>query len=112
MAGIAETLSFTTGLSSAVIGVMVAVSLLPPLATCGMLFGAGFEKQALGAFLLFFTNVVCINLAGVIAFLIQGIQPRTWWKADKARKAARTAIALWTAVLLILAILILLLRPK
>jgi uncharacterized hydrophobic protein (TIGR00341 family) len=111
-AGSAGTLSFTTGLSSAIIGVMVAVSLLPPLATCGMLLGAGFEKQALGAFLLFFTNVVCINLAGVITFLIQGIQPRTWWEADKARKATRTAIALWTTILLILAILILIIKTE
>jgi len=111
-AGSAGTLSFTTGLSSAIIGVMVAVSLLPPLATCGMLLGAGFEKEALRAFLLFSTNVVCINLAGVITFLIQGIQPRTWWEADKAKKATRTAIALWTTILLVLSVLILLLRPR
>ena len=111
-AGSAGTLSFTTGLSSALIGVMVAVSLLPPLITCGMLLGSGFSQEATGAFLLFFTNVVCINLAGVVTFLVQGIQPRTWWEADRAKKATRNAIILWAAVLLILTILIILLKPK
>jgi uncharacterized hydrophobic protein (TIGR00341 family) len=111
-AGSAGTLSFTTGLSSALIGVMVAVSLLPPLVTCGMLLGSGFGEESTSAFLLFFTNVVCINLSGVVTFLVQGIQPRTWWEADKAKKATRNAIILWTAALLVLTILIILLKPK
>jgi uncharacterized hydrophobic protein (TIGR00341 family) len=111
-AGSAGTLSFTTGLSTALIGVMVAVSLLPPLVTCGMLLGSGFGQEATSAFLLFFTNVVCINLSGVITFLIEGIQPKTWWEADRAKKATRNAIILWTAALLVLTILIILLKPK
>ena len=111
-AGSAGTLSFTTGLSSALIGVMVAVSLLPPLITCGILFGSGFGQEATSAFLLFFTNVVCINLSGIVTFLVQGIQPRTWWEADRAKKATRNAIVLWASVLFILTILIILLKPK
>jgi len=38
--GMAGTLSFTTGLSTTLIGVMVAVALLPPLVTSGLLCGA------------------------------------------------------------------------
>jgi uncharacterized hydrophobic protein (TIGR00341 family) len=97
--GIAGVLSFTTGVSTALIGVMVAVALLPPLVTCGMLFGAGYRQEALGAALLLLTNIICVNLTGVITFLAQGIQPGTWWEADKAKKATRLAIVLWTLLL-------------
>jgi uncharacterized hydrophobic protein (TIGR00341 family) len=46
-AGAAGTLALTTGFPGALIGVMVAVALLPPLVTFGMLLGAG--KLSLGA---------------------------------------------------------------
>lgn len=111
-AGSAGTLSFTAGLSSAIIGVMVAVSLLPPLVTSGMLFGGGFSNEGGSAFLLFLTNVVCINLAGILTFAMQGIQPKTWWEADKAKKGTRNAIVLWTILLVILIVSILLTRAR
>ena len=110
--GCAGVLAFTTGLSSALIGVMVAVALLPPLTVCGLLLGTGQIKQALGAFLLFLTNIICINLAGVITFLFQGVSPRAWWEADKAKKATRKALVLWSIILIVLAATILLWQTK
>jgi uncharacterized hydrophobic protein (TIGR00341 family) len=107
-AGSAAALSFTTGVVSALIGVMVAVALLPPLVTLGMLLGAGHWEMALGAMLLLLTNLICINLAGVITFLARGIRPLTWWEADRAKKATRQAIAIWTFLLLVLVVVILL----
>ena len=104
--GSAGVLAFTTGASSAVIGVMVAVALLPPLAVCGLLLGTGQFPEAIGAFLLFTTNTICINLAGVITFLIQGVSPRVWWEADRAKKATRKALALWSIILAVLAVII------
>ena len=78
-AGSAGTLAFTQGLSGAVIGVMVAVALMPPLVVCGMLVGEGDISLAFGAFLLTTANLICINLAGVSTFLAQGVRPRSWW---------------------------------
>ena len=104
-AGCAGVLAYTTGASSAVIGVMVAVALLPPLAVCGLLLGTGQFPKAMGAFLLFVTNMICINLAGVITFLVQGISPRAWWEADRAKKATRKALALWSIILGVLALI-------
>ncbi len=106
--GSAGALAFTTGVSATLIGVMVAVALLPPLVTYGMLLGAGYFHEAFGAMLLIFTNIICINLAGVITFLAQGIRPITWWEADRAKKATRIAITLWVLLLLTLTIVILL----
>lgn len=104
--GCAGVLAFTTGASSAVIGVMVAVALLPPLTVCGLLLGTGQFSESIGAFLLFITNIICINLAGVITFLVEGVSPRSWWEADKAKKATRKALALWSIILVVLAMII------
>ncbi|GBD39398.1 hypothetical protein HRbin37_01677 [bacterium HR37] len=100
--GSAGVLSFTTGVAGAIIGVMVAVALLPPLVSFGMLLGSKQWEPAFGAMTLLLVNVICVNLAGVLTFLIQGIRPKTWWEEDRAKKATRNAIALWTFLLLIL----------
>ena len=109
-AGVAGALSFTRGVSTALIGVMVAVALLPPLVALGMLLGAGDTQSAYGAFLLLCTNVVSVNLAGVITFLAQGIQPMKWYEAKQAKKATRIAVALWVLALAVLVVAILLAR--
>ena len=105
-AGGAGALAFTSGVSAILVGVMVAVAFLPPLVTSGLLMGSGFFHLAWGALLLFITNFICINLSGVIFFLFQGIRPRIWWEADRAKKATRNAILIWIVLLcaLILAI--------
>lgn len=61
----------TTGAPAALIGVMVAVALIPPLVTFGLLVGSGRLALACNALLLFITNVICINLAGVVTLLLQ-----------------------------------------
>ena len=83
-AGSAAVLSLSSGLVSALIGVMVAVALLPPLVTMSMLVGAGQWELAIGSLQLFFVNFICVNLAGVITFLFQGVRPLTWWEANRA----------------------------
>ena len=102
-AGSAGSLAFTTGIPTALIGVMVAVALLPPLATAGLLVGAGQASQAGGALLLVLTNVACINLAGIATFLVQRVRPRTWWEEEQAKRATRVAVGFWLAVLGLLA---------
>ena len=100
-AGSAGVLAFTRGISAAIIGVMVAVALLPPLANLGLLLGSGYYPLAFGAFVLLVVNVICINLAGVVTFLTQGIRPRKWWEEKKAKRAIRIAISIWLGLLLI-----------
>lgn len=105
-AGAAGSLAFTRGVSAVVVGVMVAVALLPPLVTLGLLLGSGNLGPASGAALLLVTNVTCINLAAVATFLLQKVEPRSWWKADRAKKATRIAVASWVALLAVLVLLI------
>lgn len=97
--GSAGALAFTTGLPSALIGVMVAVALMPPLVAFGMLLGAGHPAESLGPLLLLATNVICLNFAAVLTFVSKGIRPRTWWAAERARSATRRAYVIWGALL-------------
>ena len=108
--GCAGALAFTTGVSATLIGVMVAVALLPPLVTFGLLAGAAHVALAMGALSLFLVNLICVNLAGVTTFLVQGIRPAVWWEKDRAARATRLAIALWAALLAALVGTILLVR--
>lgn len=108
--GAAGALAFTTGVSATLIGVMVAVALLPPLVTFGLLLGGGHVAPAMGALSLLLMNLICVNLAGVTTFLVQGIRPASWWEKDRAVKATRIALVLWAVLLAALVGLILLLR--
>ena len=108
--GAAGAIAFTTGVSAALIGVMVAVALLPPLVAFGLMLGGGHPLLSLGALALFLINLICVNLAGVTTFLLQGIRPATWWEKERASKATRIAIGLWASLLVVLAGMILLVR--
>jgi len=101
--GCAAVLSVTAGASGALVGVMVAVALLPPLVTTGLMLGSGQWVGAQGALLVFLTNVISINLAGILTFLMKGVQPLTWWEAKKAKRASHIAIGLWVLLLAALA---------
>ncbi len=104
--GSAGVLAFTTGVSTTLVGVAVAVALLPPLVVLGLLLGSGNFNLAYGALLLLLANLICINLAGVLTFLYQGVAPKMWWEADRAKRATRKAIALWAVLLFVLVLII------
>jgi len=104
--GVAGVLAFTSGASSALVGVMVAVALMPPLVTVGLLIGAGHFEPAAGAAMLLAANVISVNLAGVATFLVQGVRPRVWFEAEKAKRAVRYAIVAWALLLGLLALMI------
>jgi len=104
--GAAGVLAYTIGVSAAVIGGVVAVALLPPLVTAGLLVGEMKFDLAYYAILLVTTNVICVNLAAVATFILQGVKPRTWYKAEKAKKINKRALALWVTLVCVLALLI------
>lgn len=100
--GAAAVLSITTGLPSVLVGVMVAVALMPPAATLGLMLGSGHLQYAIGAGLLLAVNIVCLNLAAKVVFLLRGIGPRTWWEKEKARRAMFIYLTLWIFSLIVL----------
>ena len=109
-AGSAGSLAYTTGLPTAIIGVMVAVALLPPLVGAGLLLGAGHAGLAVGSGVLVLVNFTCVSLAAVGTFLARRVRPRTWWETEKAKKATRLAVISWIVLLAVLVGLILLIN--
>jgi uncharacterized hydrophobic protein (TIGR00341 family) len=106
--GGAGALAFTAGVSTVLVGVMVAVALLPPLASLGLLLGSGYYLPASGAGLLLLTNILCVNLAGVVVFWIQGVRPTSWWEEQRAQRATKISIAVCAGLLVLLALSIIL----
>ena len=72
--GAAAALSMTTGISAALVGVMVSVALLPPAASFAILIANGEYNLAFGSLMLLIINTVCVQLAGNIVFISQGIK--------------------------------------
>lgn len=105
--GAAAALSVTTGLSSVLVGVMVAVALLPPAATVGLMLGQGEPGLALGAALLLAINVVSVNLASKIVFFFKGIRPRKWLEKEKAKRAMVAYVLVWILTLAVLTLVVL-----
>ncbi|GAB4138015.1 MAG: TIGR00341 family protein [Sphingomonadales bacterium] len=90
--GAAAALSLASGVAVSLIGVMVAVALMPPAVTLGLYLGTGQIDFAAGAALLLAANVISVNLAADAVFWLRGVQPRTW----KERAGARRSMILFT----------------
>jgi uncharacterized hydrophobic protein (TIGR00341 family) len=93
--GAAAALSMTTGVSAALVGVMVSVALLPPAASFSILIANGEYKLATGALMLLIINTVCVQLAGNIVFIAQGIKARTLEERDSAKGKLKYFILFW-----------------
>jgi uncharacterized hydrophobic protein (TIGR00341 family) len=97
--GAAGAIAVTSGAASSLVGVMVAVALMPPLVTACMLFVQGHGVLAWRAVLLLTVNIVSVNLAAVTVFRLRGIRPSTWWDDARAARATRWALAFWILLL-------------
>jgi uncharacterized hydrophobic protein (TIGR00341 family) len=95
--GAAGALSLTTGVSTALVGVMIAVALIPPAATVGLGLAYGLPAVALSSGVLMLVNLLSINLAALAVLWYSGYRPeRLFREAD-----ARAALLQRAAVLLV-----------
>jgi uncharacterized hydrophobic protein (TIGR00271 family) len=107
IAAIATGLAGAVGLSrrdvAAVLpGVAIAISLVPPLAVVGICLGEGSVPLALGALLLFVSNLVSMVLAGTVLFAALGYSADADQQARQVgaeRKSYLTLVAILAAVL-------------
>ena len=88
--------------SSALPGVALAASLMPPLATVGLGLAMGQPRVAGGALLLFVANIAAISLAGGIVFLLLGVRPQAW--APDSRKHLRRRLIASAVMLVVIAV--------
>ena len=109
--GVAAVVSLTTRLTNTLVGVMVAVALAPPATVMGMMIGIQNWPLASGAATLLLINVVAVNLSAQLVFLVRGVRPRTWLAQREAKQSNALNLSIW-AILLLLCVLLVLLKPE
>ncbi|MEH6515197.1 MAG: TIGR00341 family protein [Halioglobus sp.] len=95
-AGSAGAYTITRKQTNAIPGVAVAVALLPPLASAGILLTSGEYELALRAVVLFLTNLIAMVLAGALTFMAVGVSPATARK--KTAAFVRSQLSLFLAL--------------
>jgi len=86
-AGVAGVTSLMTGVSSALVGVAIAVALIPPAATVGIGIAWGIPTLAVGSAILVAVNVLSINLAALLVLWYSGYRPQRFFQVGEARAA-------------------------
>jgi len=104
--GAAAVLSLTTGVSSALVGVMVSVALLPPAAAVGLFIGNEEIGYALDSLLLLTTNMVCIGISSQIVLAFMGIRPRTFLEKRQADQSTLVQMGISILLLIIICFII------
>ncbi len=86
-AGIAGIVSLMTGVSATLVGVMIAVALIPPAAAVGIGIAFGIPRLVVGAGVIVAVNVLSINLSALVVLWYNGYRPQQWFREDDARAA-------------------------
>ena len=86
-AGVAGIVSLMTGVSATLVGVMIAVALIPPAAAVGIGIAFGIPRLVIGAGVIVAVNVLSINLSALVVLWYNGYRPQQWFREDEARAA-------------------------
>ncbi|MFW5917123.1 MAG: TIGR00341 family protein [Halorubrum sp.] len=86
-AGVAGIVSLMTGVSATLVGVMIAVALIPPAAAVGIGLAFRIPRLVLGAGVIVAVNVLSINLSALVVLWYEGYRPQSWFREDDARAA-------------------------
>ncbi|MFC7140200.1 TIGR00341 family protein [Halosimplex aquaticum] len=103
-AGVAGSLSLTAGVSSALVGVMIAVALIPPAATVGIGIAWGKPIVTFGSTVLVLVNLLSINLAALVILRYSGYRPTNWFQLDTARGATVRRVAVLVVAIVMLSV--------
>lgn len=109
-AGAAAVLSLSAGAAAGLVGVMVAVALMPPAVGLGLFMGWGHWTQAGQAALLLLINVTAINLSAKLVLVFRGVTARRWPEKGRAIRSSRWAFGFWGISLLMTLVLIYLVK--
>ncbi len=109
--GAAAVLSLTTGISSALVGVMVAVAVLPPAVAAGLFIGLGQMEPGLGALILLGINLTAVLIAAQVILRFRGLGARRGNNTDRAKRATRLMLLLNLVLLAGLSILMVIRDP-
>jgi len=102
--GVAGILSLMTGVSVSLVGVMIAVALIPPAAAMGIGIAYGIPSLTLGSGVFVLVNVLSINLAALFVLWYAGYRPEAWFRVSDVRSAVFKRIVLLVVSILILSV--------
>lgn len=103
-AGIAGIVSLITGVSATLVGVMIAVALIPPAAAVGIGVAFAIPRLVLGAGVIVAVNVLSINLSALIMLWYEGYRPQRWFREEEARAAFVKRAAVLIAAIALLSV--------
>jgi uncharacterized hydrophobic protein (TIGR00341 family) len=101
-AGAAGVISLMTGISTALVGVMIAAALIPPAAAVGIGIAWGQPLMALGAGVLVLVNLLSINLAALVVLWYAGYRPEHLFHRGEARRETLKRVTVLVVAILVL----------
>ncbi|WP_144923682.1 TIGR00341 family protein [Halorubrum salsamenti] len=103
-AGVAGILSLMTGVSATLVGVMIAVALIPPAAAVGIGIAFRIPRLVVGAGVIVAVNVLSINLSALVMLWYEEYRPQRWFREDNARAAFVKRVAVLVAAIAVLSV--------
>ena len=103
-AGVAGIVSLMSGISATLVGVMIAVALIPPAAAVGIGIAFSIPRLVLGAGVIVAVNVLSINLAALVMLWYEGYRPDRWFREDDARAAVVKRVTVLVAAIAVLSV--------
>ncbi len=101
-AGIAGAMSLRADVSASLVGVMIAVALVPPVAVMGVGIAWGLPAVVVGSGVLVLLNVLSINLAALATLWYSGYRPAQWLHRERTRVATLRQIVVLAVVIVVL----------
>ena len=101
-AGIAGALSLSSGVSAALVGVMIAAALVPPVAVIGIGIAWAEPAAIIGSSILVAVNFLSINFTALGTLWYQGYRPDRLFKTRSARREMGKQIAVLGVAILLL----------
>ncbi|WP_458207969.1 TIGR00341 family protein [Haladaptatus sp. NG-SE-30] len=103
-AGAAGILSLSSGVSAALVGVMIAAALIPPAAAAGISIAWGEPFAAISAGVLVLVNVLAINLSALVTLRYIGYRPKNWLKLERSRSATTKRVVVLLVLIALLSV--------
>ncbi|WP_410507478.1 TIGR00341 family protein [Methanosarcina hadiensis] len=106
--GFAGAVSIMRNVGSALVGVAIAIALIPPAATSGLGLAWGIPEVAIAAALLVVINMLAINMSTLVLFWLAGFRPLEPSAIDHARYAVISHGAVLLGAIAVLSLILIL----
>ncbi|WP_254807484.1 TIGR00341 family protein [Natronosalvus amylolyticus] len=102
--GLAGVISIIRGAGSALVGVAIAVALIPPAATSGLGIAFGLPEVAIAAAVLVVVNLLAINVSALVLFYLAGFKPLDPGTTEGVRSAVVSRVVVLVIAIVVLSV--------